>query len=40
MRKMVNKESMNMSLLDTIYKDYENNITTSTGHKVTYGTKF
>ena len=33
---MVNK---NQSLLDEINKDYENNITTSTGHKVTYETK-
>lgn len=36
---MVNKESINASLLDIICKDYENNITTSTGHKVTYETK-
>ena len=36
---MVNNDSINASLLDIISKDYENNITTSTGHKVTYETK-
>ena len=36
---MVNKDTFNQSLLDAINKDYENNITTSTGHKVTYETK-
>ena len=36
---MVNKDIFNQSLLDVISKDYENNITTSTGHKVTYETK-
>ena len=33
---MVNKESINASLLDVICKDYENNITTSTGQEITY----
>lgn len=36
---MVNKDMTNQSLLDTINKDYENNITTSTGDKITYETK-
>lgn len=36
---MVNKDTFNQSLLDVINKDYENNITTSTEHKVTYETK-
>jgi len=36
---MVNKDIFNQSLLDTINKNYENNITTSTGHKVIYDTK-
>lgn len=36
---MVNKDTFSQSLLDAINKDYENNITTSTGHKVTYETE-
>ena len=36
---MINKDIFNQSLFDVINKDYENNITTSTGHKVTYETK-
>lgn len=36
---MVNKDIFNQSLLDAMNKDYENNITTSTGHKVKYETK-
>lgn len=36
---MVNKDTFNQSLLDIINKDYENNITTSTGQKVIYDTK-
>lgn len=36
---MVNKDTFNQSLLDVINKNYENNITTSTGHKVTYEAK-
>lgn len=36
---MINKDIFNQSLLDVINKDYKNNITTSTGHKVTYETK-
>ena len=36
---MINKDIFNQSLLDAINKDYENNITTSTGYKVTYETK-
>lgn len=36
---MVNKDIFNQSLLDAINKNYENNITTSTGHKVNYETK-
>ena len=37
---MANKDIFNQSLLDVINKDYKNNITTSTGYKVTYETKF
>ena len=33
---MVNNDSMNVSLLDIISKDYKNNITTSTGEIVIY----
>ena len=36
---MVNKDTFNQSLLDVMNKDYENNITTSTVHKVNYETK-
>ena len=36
---MINKDTFNQSLLDVISKDYENNITTSTGQKVIYDTK-
>lgn len=36
---MINKDIFNQSFLDVINKDYENNITTSIGHKVTYETK-
>lgn len=36
---MVNKDIFNQSLLDVINENYENNITTSTGHKITYETK-
>ena len=33
---MINKDIFNQLLLDEINKDYENNITTSTGDKIIY----
>ena len=36
---MVNKDTFNQSLLDAMNKDYKNNITISTGHKINYETK-